>query len=331
MITQRENILKFYNHECPDYIPDFRTDVQNCNVAFVARYERPPAGMDSFDGYGVHWTFEPLANASMPSPNHKPVMDDITKWKEQVKWPDIDSFDWSSHVESDMANVDYNNYLVGTSIGHGLFERLHALMGMVEANCSLLEEPEAVKEFFDTLADYKIKLVDKICEYYPNIDMFDLSDDWGHQNGPFFSVDTWNSLFRPGMERLIKHVADKGKIFQLHSCGKWESIIPSAVEAGLQHWTSSQAMNDVYSIVVNYGKRLTMIGGCDPKEIQLPDMDLKKIKDIVGHRIDLLCKGGALIPFGNTSTPGLKQAVKECLDERKDFFQKPENRILPKI
>ena len=55
----------------------------------------------------------------------------------------------------------------------------------------------------------------------------------------------------------------------------------------------------------------------------------KKIKAIVGERIDTLCRGGCLIPFGNSSTPFFRQAVEECVAERADFYEKPENRRIP--
>ena len=51
-----------------------------------------------------------------------------------------------------------------------------------------------------------------------------------------------------------------------------------------------------------------------------PGMTVEKIKEIVGERIDTLCRGGCLIPFGNSSTPFFRQAVEECVAERADFY-----------
>ncbi len=354
MISYRENLLKFYNRKCPDYIPDMRRDFSPLNVSFCQYEAHPPVGESGYDGFGVYWQYEEKSKAHMPMPDPKTgkyvmTIDDMENWRDFIKIPDPDSYDWEAHVARDMTGVrggqarpiatmrgvesnpgeDADTKLVNVSIGHGMFERLHSLMGMEDGAMALVAEPDAVREFFDALADYKCKTIEKIVYYYPKVDLIDMSDDWGHQNAAFFSVDTWNELFRPGMTRIINCCKRLGVIFQLHSCGRWEKIIPAAVDAGLEHWTSSQAVNDIESILKTYGHRLTMIGGCDVKEIQLPGMTVEKIKECVGQRIDKLCRGGCLIPFGNSSTPFFRQAVEECVAERADFYQKPENRRVP--
>lgn len=334
MISRRENMLKFYHHECPDFIGDLRKDFASVPVSFTQYEAHPPAGTSGKDGYGVYWQFETTSKAHMPMPDPetgKYVMDldDMENWRDFVRFPDPEAYDWAAHVESDMAKVNIEDKVVTVSLGHGMFERLHSLMGIENGAMALVAYPDEVLDFFNALADYKCAMMRKIAQYYPKIDMFDMSDDWGHQNAAFFSVDMWNQLFRPGMTKIFACARELGRIFQLHSCGRWETVLPSAVDAGLDHWTSSQAVNDIEGILKKYGRRLTMIGGCDVKDIQLPGITLEEMKKIVGERIDRLCKGGCLIPFGNSSTPNFRQAVEECVAERPDFYQKPENREVP--
>lgn len=334
MISLRENMLKFYRHECPDYIPDMRRDTSSVPVAFTLFEAHPPIGSNGKDGYGVYWQFEPIAKAHMPMPDPetgKYVMelDDMERWRDFVQFPDPDTYDWAAHVEEDMKGVDCEAKLVCVSIGHGMFERLHSLMGMEDGAMALVAYPDEVLDFFNALADYKCKMIRKIAEYYPKIDLVDLSDDWGHQTAAFFSVDTWNKLFRPGMTKIFDTCKEVDILFRLHSCGRWEKVLPSAVEAGLEHWTSSQAVNDIEGILKTYGHRLTMIGGCDTTEIQLPGMTMEKMHAIVSERIDKICVGGCVIPFGNSSTPFFRDAVETAVAERADFYQKPENREIP--
>ena len=334
MINRRENILKFYHHECPDYIPDLRRDIRGVPVTFCNYEAHPKIGESGHDGFGVYWQFEPIAKAHMPMPDPetgKYVMtaDDMENWRDFIHLPDPEDFDWEAHVEEDMKDIDCENFLITCSIGHGMFERLHSLMGITEGAMALVEYPDEVGEFFNELADYKCRMIRKIHQYYPKIDMIDMSDDWGHQNAAFFSVETWNELFRPGMTKIFDTCKEIGIMFQLHSCGRWEKVLPAAVDAGLDHWTSSQAINDIEGILKTYGRRLTMIGGCDVKDIQLPGTTLEKMKEICGERIDKVCRGGCVIPFGNSSTPNFRQAVEECVAERADFYQKPENREVP--
>lgn len=334
MISRRENILKFYHHECPDYIPDLRSDINPVPVKFTLFEAHPPIGTSGKDGFGVYWQFEEKSKAHMPMPDPETgkyvmTLDDMENWRDFVHFPDPDEFDWASNVEKDMEGVDCEGKLVTVSIGHGMFERLHSLMGMEDGAMALVSEPEAVLDFFNALADYKCKTIRKIVEYYPKIDMIDMSDDWGHQNSAFFSVDTWNELFRPGMTKIFECCKEEKIMFQLHSCGRWERVLPAAVDAGLDHWTSSQAVNDIEGILKRFGRKLTMIGGCDVKAIQMPGMNLERMKEIVAERIDKVCVGGCVMPFGNSSTPFFRQAVEECVKERADFYKNPANREVP--
>lgn len=334
MISRRDNILKFYHHQCPDFIGDLRRDFQPVPVSFAQFEAHPPLGQNGKDGFGVYWQYEETARAHMPMPDpetgaYRMELDDITHWRDFVQFPDPDQYDWAAHVEQDTEGIDWENKMITVSIGHGMFERLHSLMGMQDGAMALAAEPEAVLDFFNELAEYKCRMIRKIVEYYPKIDMIDMSDDWGHQTAAFFSLQTWNNLFRPGMTKIIQCCKREGILFQLHSCGRWEKILPAAIDAGLEHWTSSQAVNDIEGIVKTYGHRLTMIGGCDVKDIQLPGITLERMKEIVGACIDKVCVGGCVIPFGNTSTPNFRQAVEECVAERADFYQIPENRRLP--
>ncbi len=335
MISYKENLHKFYHHECPDFIPDMRRDFSRVNYAFGKYESHPPMGENGYDGYGVYWFFEPKNRAHMPLQDPKTgkyvmTMDDIENWRDFIHFPDPDAFDWEAHVEEDMKGVDTENKLVTVSFSHGMFERLHSLMGMEDGAMCLLAYPDETLDFFNALADFKCRVMEKIAKYYPKVELIELSDDWGHQNSAFFSVDTWNELFRPGMSKMFKTAKDLGLILQLHSCGRWEKIIPAAVDAGLEHWTSSQAVNDIPTIIKKFGDRLTMIGGCDVPEIQLPGMNLEWMRQIVSKRLDLILPGGCIIPFGNSSTPFFRAAVEAEVAERADYYQKLENRILPR-
>lgn len=218
-------------------------------------------------------------------------MDDMEHWRDFVHFPDVESFDWATHVEADMAGVDCEGKLVNISIGHGMFERLHSLMGMEDGAMALSAYPDEVLDFFNALAEHKCAVIRKLAQYYPKVDLIDMSDDWGHQTAAFFSEDTWNALFRPGMKKIMDTCREVGVMFQLHSCGRWEKVLPHAMEAGLDHWTSSQCVNDIDSILKTYGRRLTMVGGCDVKEIQHPGMTLERMREIVSDRIDKVCRG----------------------------------------
>jgi hypothetical protein len=60
--------------------------------------ERPPLGVsEGYDTWGVHLTASDAAGGAFtPTPTVPPVLTDITRWREQVKFPDYDGVDWDA-------------------------------------------------------------------------------------------------------------------------------------------------------------------------------------------------------------------------------------------
>ena len=71
-------------------------------------------------------------------------------------------------------------------IVNGFFERTADLTSFEDAFCYLLEEPEALTEFYDRLAEWHIELI-KIAKEYYHTDMILFHDDMGTQISTFFS------------------------------------------------------------------------------------------------------------------------------------------------
>ena len=332
-LTPKENYIKVLNHQVPDWIPKVRQDEVNYIPVEIA--ERAPGdgsieqvlGGTGFDWFGVHWVFQPHVRAATVSHEYPPILTDIRKWKEDVKFPDMEAIDWAAAAERDKDVFDPDK-LANITLLNGPFERLHALMGMSEACMALLIEPEACYDFFGAVVDHKIRVMEKILEYYP-VDQIELHDDWGHQENQFFSVEVWENLLGPHIRRLVKFGKDNNIFLRFHSCGKIENLIPSMVDAGIEHWTSAQTINDIESILKNYGDRLVLTGGMDLASLKLGAIPKEEMKAIVKEQIFKLCKGGALLPFGSSAVVGLKETINEIIDENADFFEKPENRVLP--
>ena len=70
----------------------------------------------------------------------------------------------------------------------GPLEQLHTMMGFDEGLMATILEPEACKEFFEAIIDYKIEMLEGILEYYP-LDIVEQHDDYGHNNNSFISLD----------------------------------------------------------------------------------------------------------------------------------------------
>ena len=241
------------NWFCPHIIPD------NPARAFViqgAQYDGPVGGDDMF---GIYWEYVPSARGSIVRPGN-PTLTDVTQWREVIKFPDVDSWDWEGSAKANKEflanNPRYTNFCIFT----GWFERLISWMDFGPAAFALMNRKtkDTVKEIMDALSDLWIDIIDHVDKYYGHdIDGFCIHDDWGAQDGPFFNPRVVNEMLVPYMRRVTDHMHELGYTADLHSCGKIEKLIPSIIDAGWDAW-DGMVINDYSAIFAEYGDKLIM-------------------------------------------------------------------------
>ena len=273
-ITPRENFLRLLHGEDPLWIP-YARDVLSVTPAVVrdniARgfvFDLTPFDPNKDGGgpdmFGVEWEWVPQVRGSMVRPGH-PKVPDVEEWEKYIEFPDPDSWDWAESAEKNRAVIEQKDLLFGATILNGLFERLISFCEMSEALVAMIDEDqqEAVHRLFDQLADFYPKIIRKYKEYY-GIEILTFHDDWGSQRAPFFSLDTVREMLVPYLKRIVDATHELGIIFELHSCGKNEMLVPAMIEAGVDMW-NGQPMNDKKMLVEKYGDK--MIFGASPQNI----------------------------------------------------------------
>lgn len=223
----------------------------------------------------------------------KPLLEDMNEWKEKVVWPDINSWDWKGQRKTSELFLQANRELAITPwIFSGFFERMITLLDFENALIALIDEEQknAVHEFLDQLADLYIALVDKYVEYFPEIDGFTIHDDWGSQRAPFFSLDTAMEMLVPHMKRVADYLHSKGLVYDMHSCGKVEQLVPAMIAIGVDSW-SGQSMNDNAMLCRKYGKDILI--GVNTPEIT-SDMSREKIRELAKEYVDAFGSSGNL-------------------------------------
>ena len=138
----------------------------------------------------------------------------------------------------------------------GFFERLVSFMDMDGALIALVDEEQQddVKELFDRLADFYIEVILNMKKYF-DFDILWFHDDWGSQRAPLFSYDTVEEMILPYLKKVIDASHEAGIIFELHSCGYVEDLIPLIVQAGVDMW-DGQEMNDKVRLSRDYRGKL---------------------------------------------------------------------------
>lgn len=254
LMMKKEPVWELLGNEgalfCPSVIPD------NIARAFVFEANMLPP-QDAVDMFGIPWEYVPDAQGSMVRPgNH--VLKDANDWKEVIKFPDIDSWDWEGSAKANNGTfLNGNAFMLAWMINGWWFERLISFMGFEGAAEALIDEDQqdAVKEIFEATTNLACRIVDKVVEHYDFIDGFTVHDDWGSQRSPFFSEATAQEMIVPYMRKLTDHIHSKGLWADLHSCGHIESRIQCIIDAGWDSW-SPQDMNDTMKLFEEYGDQI---------------------------------------------------------------------------
>lgn len=259
----KEDLVKTLNHEKPSRTPVYFTGIHD--VGFASRpgpaFERGPAG-GGYDGFGVRWVAPSSGGgAHIPAPGEF-VLSDIARWREDVKFPDLENFDWEKCSAQELEGCNREEKAVDFGCGNGVFERLASLMGFEDALLSMAEDPDSCYEFFTAVTDYKIKVAEKVVKYYEP-DYFTNYDDIATERSLFMSPETYRELIKPHQKRLNDAVISMGMKPIYHCCGKAEAIVEDMIDCGYIAWTSVQPSNDIVAILKKYGDKLAIIGGYD--------------------------------------------------------------------
>lgn len=257
-MTPRENFLAVINHEQPQWVPNGLTEY--CMTGgFDEAFDTGPL-KGGYDGYGVLYAItKATLKGTSPDPRYI-VLEDVTKWKEIVKFPDLDAFDWQGMAAKQLKDFEYDQQIKDYWQFYGPFQRIANLLGFEEAIMQLMLEPKACYDLMEAVTDFRIKALPYIKKYI-NPDVYTLCDDVAHEKGTFMSVPMYEELIMPHHKRMLDAVQDYGMIPAIHCCGKCDTLIPSFLKTGAKMWNPAHSVNDIENILKNYGDKLVVLGG----------------------------------------------------------------------
>ena len=287
-ISPRENLKLVLDHKKPMYMP---TNGDMVSILPDVLLER--THYSGTDWFGVEWEYVPNVGAPMVKPGTE-MFDDVTNWKNKIKFPNLDTVDWAKSAKEMEPFYDPDK-MTSFWVMIGPFERLHSCMGIEQAFMALYDEPETVHEFFEYVTEHKIKLLGKLIDHY-KVDIFLFHDDWGSAQNGFFSIPMFEEFIYPYMKRIVQYVKSRGVYFDMHSCGKVESYIPYMVDMGCDMWNPAQSLNDLAKIKALYGDKIVISGGMDDYFLDSPTITEEQLRQYVRNKVDSLAPGGGFIP-----------------------------------
>ncbi len=288
-LTEKENLMRLLETGYPEYLPEY--DFYGWGAgASVFEGRKSPDGY-ILDEFGVEMTTsEASMGGFMPVPG-RVFLEDIRKWRDVVKAPDLSEVDWEQMAKKDMKDRDWVTKPV---ILHnkGYFMDLMNMMGFVEGLCAMEEEPEEVYALLDYLSSYYLEKEKALLKYYHG-DIYELADDTAAMQFPFISVETYRRLVKPFARREAELALNAGLKVAMHDCGKCESFIDDWLDMGVCLWEPAQVSNDLLAVQKNYHGRLAFAGGWDNQgRISFPDTPDEELAQAVRDYIDRYAPGG---------------------------------------
>lgn len=325
-ISVRENWKLLLEGKKPYWIPStgwifveqvqFRPRICPDNIANHQIFDGGPSpNYDDFnkvmhsDWFDLDWEWEAAISGATVRPGN-PKIKDINRWEEYVSIPKLDVLDWESNKEENREFLKIDK-LRELGIQMSLWERLMCLMDVDKAAMALVDDDqkEGVHRFFDALCNFYDDYIGRMSDIY-DMDCIYLHDDWAHQNGPFFSVETAREMLLPYMKRIVQSAHKRGLYFEHHCCGKAELLVPVMIEAGVDMWCGQPAINDQDMMAHKYKEEPIIFGvGNPPIPLDADDNELKKTaSDWVERYKD--CKVGSMFAYDpNYAHPAFQKFV----------------------
>jgi uroporphyrinogen decarboxylase len=251
---------------------------------------RCPAGGIYFDP--VHF---PLANAQ--------TVADIDAGKKY-----FESFDWPGFIDEDFDDLRtkaqklYNETdyaIVGNLWVHLLAAGMY-LRGYENFMVDLVINKKLAHRILENQLAAYLPRVEKYIEAVGDyVQVIQVNDDLGSQNGPLLSPELYREMIKPYHKKLWQFIKEKsGKPILLHSCGSIYKLIPDLIEIGIDALNPIQvsaANMDSATLKKEFGKDLTFWGGgCDTQNV-LGTGTPQQVRDEVKRRVDDFAPGGGFV------------------------------------
>jgi uroporphyrinogen decarboxylase len=261
----------------------------------VRRVDGTPAAVCPAGGYYFDPVNPPLADATTPA--------DIEAGIEH-----LESFDWPGYLDEgydDLAckahclHEETDRCIVANLWVH-VFAAGQILRGFANFMMDLAADKPLAHHLMGRLVDcYAPRVADYLDAVGDYVDVIQVNDDLGTQNGTQLSPDLYREMVKPYHARLwgmIKQRCDKPLL--LHSCGSIYDLLPDLIEIGVDAINPVQvsaAKMDGALLKREFGRDLAFWGGgCDTQHV-LGGGTPEQVRDEVRYRVEQFADDGGFI------------------------------------
>ena len=324
MLTVKQNLLETIHGGNPDrFVNQYEFLKIIYGSPFFDLHNGPvlePEVINAKNAWGITFSWPEGLPGEFPVHDEEHlVLKDVTQWRDHVHAPALDYTDeeWAPYIKQ-VQEVDRDQYFVASLMWPGIFEQLHHFMDIPQTMMNFYEEPEAMKELINYLADWEVEYADVVCaKLHP--DAVFHHDDWGTQRSTFISPQMFEEFLLPAYKRIYKRYRDNGvELIVHHSDSYAATLVPYMIEMGIDIWQCVMISNNIPELIQKYGKQISFMGGIDSAQVDFPGWTREKVRQEVRRACD---ENGKLyfIPSASqgldcSTFPGVYEAISEEID-----------------
>ncbi len=273
---------------------------------YMGNYPVFPGSPDAVDQFGVTWSLPDGQMGAFPlhDDEHR-VLKDITKWRELLHKPFIpeDPGYWGM-LNGIAAQANRDDQYVCAVQTQGIFERLHALMGMEDALANFYEEPEEVHDLIDFLVECELDFAKVMIERC-HIEAVLHHDDWGATVNSFLSPAMFEEFIVPAYKKIYGFYKENGILIVHHNDGYAKNLVPYMIEMGIDIWQGVIPTNDLPELIEKYGDKITFMGEIETRLLDVPGWT----PELVRAEVERACRKGGKHCFIPCLTAGMPMSA----------------------
>ena len=262
--------------------------------ALPGRYR---AGSDFVDEWGCRWAnlVDGLEGQVVEHP-----LEDWAAWKDyrlpdplspETGWP----ADWEATVRGIQQAKEAGHLTWGGA--DRFFERLIFLRGFENLMIDLAEGSPYLVELIDALVEYNLARVRKWVE--AGVDIIHFGDDFGLQDRPMVSPDTFRRWFKPAYEKMMQPAREAGIHVLLHSDGYTLPLLPIFMEMGADVVNPQDLVNGLDNIAAVCKGKVCVLLDVDRQSV-LPFGTPEQVREHIRRCVETLYlpEGGLAMIIG---------------------------------
>jgi len=237
-------------------------------------------------------------------------------------WPSADWFDYSAMRVQAQERRAHHVVACGYMAP---FYYHNITRGLEQSLVDPYEDPAMTHEILRRIGDFFFEHHRRMFEECRGlIDVCQVTDDLGSQNGPMISLDLYREFYRPHHKRFAGLCHDFGITVMHHDDGSCRIFLPDLVELGINilnpiQWTCPGM--DMKELKAEFGAKLCFHGGVDNQRV-LPFGTPEDVRAEVRHCIDALASdrtGYILAPCHNIQAVSPVENILAMYDEARKY------------